>query len=82
MKRKETPQWKRCYAAMLNGEVVSRKWAAKQTPIISQPGNRCNELLAKGVPVQKIMVYPDKGAHYMAFWFTKEYIQRVTQKLS
>lgn len=80
MKNNE-PQWKRCYRAMLNGEVVSRLWAAKQIPLIAQPGNRCNEMLDRGIPIQKIMVYPEKGNKYMSFFLKQDYIDRVKKAL-
>jgi len=76
------PQWKRISEAMLNGEVVSRLWAAKQVPIISQPTNRCNELIRKGIPVQKVMIYPENGEHYMSFFFKQEYIDHIKTILS
>ncbi len=67
-------QTQRILSAMMRGETVSRLWAANQVPIIAQPGNRCNELKAKGIPIQKNMIYPPNGAHYMAYWLTSDYI--------
>jgi len=67
-------QKQRCLKAMMEGKTVSRLWAAKQKPIIAQPTNRCNELLRSGIPVQKIMMYPSKGSHYMAFFLTMDFI--------
>ena len=64
-------QKQRILQALLRGETISRLWASQQTPIIAQPGNRCNELKALGFPIQKIMVYPEKGAHYMAYWISE-----------
>jgi hypothetical protein len=80
MPQKKNPHWKIIMEAMLKGEVVNRLWAAKQFPIIAQPGNRCNELLRKGIPVQKIMVYENNTKH-MDFFLKKDYIQSVKDKL-
>ena len=76
----KTSQKKRILKALLKGETVSRLWAAKQIPLIAQPGNRCNELRADGFPIEKIMVYPKEGAHYMAFFMKSEQIQRVKKE--
>jgi len=74
-------QWKRILRALLNGEVITNLWAAHQVLMIVRPGNRCNEMISKGIPIQKIMIYPENGAHYMTYFLKKDYIQRAKMKL-
>jgi hypothetical protein len=73
---KKRSQAMRILDAMIKGERISRLWAAKQFPIIAQPTNRCNEILAKGIPVQK-----KKNGNYMEYFLTPEYIQQVKDKI-
>lgn len=74
MKRRS--QTMRILDAMMKGKRISRLWAAKQFPIIAQPTNRCNEILSKGIPVQK-----KKNGNYMEYFLEPEYIQKVKDKI-
>ena len=74
-------QWRRIFKALLNGEEINRVWASKQMPLISQPGNRCNELIKKGLPIQKTIVYPKGGARYVNFHMTETHINYYKSKL-
>lgn len=69
-------QRQRVFKAMLEGETVSRLWAAKQFPLVAQPTNRANEIKEEGIPVQKIRVHPIKGATFMTYFLKEEWIKR------
>lgn len=67
---KKESQSKRILKALLQGETVNWLWGAKQFPAISKTGNRCNEMHDLGVPISKLMIYPEEGAKYMAYYIT------------
>ena len=74
-------QWKRIIKALFRGEHINRLWAANQMPIISQPGNRCNELIMKGLPIEKKMVYTDTSK-YMDFWIEPKNLSTLKQQMN
>ena len=82
MKSTKKEQWRRIVEAMLNGKEVNRAWASKQSPIIAQTGNRCNELRKKMPGIEKLIVYPEGRPRYVTFWMTPTTIQLYKSKLS
>lgn len=75
-------QKQRIFEALMSGETVTSLWGLHQFPAIIRVTNRCGELRKKGIPVQKQMVYPEKGANYMAFWIDNSSIRYVLENKS
>ena len=63
-------QSNRILKALLNGETVSWLWGARQSPPIAKTGNRCNEMIGIGIPISKMMIYPEDNAKYMAYFIS------------